>query len=253
MPKKSQQKVVLAHPHGHEVSARFYKSIYALLVWDAKHNNRLVNGGWLPNSSGANVTNARNEIVDAFLTMQGFDWLWFVDTDMVFEPDTLDRMLQTADKNERPIVGALCFKWKDGRQAVPTIYGFNDDNKIVEFYGYQTDALVNAMTGTGCLLIHKSVLTKMATQHAKPYQWFREEAYDGMPIGEDITFCLRALQLGFPIVVDTSISVGHEKPIVIDAAVFQAQIGQYAKHSGNTGKEQVGADATISDNTSAPG
>lgn len=220
--KRASASVAVAYPHAHEVSARFHKSMYALLVYDSKNRRRLVDGGWLPVSSGANVTNARNEIVEAFLKT-GIEWLWFIDTDMTFEPNVLDRLVAVADKKERPIVGALCFKWKDGKTAVPTIYGINENNQVVEFFDYQPNTLVPCMTGAGCVLIHRSVLLKMAEEFPKPYQWFREEAYNGMPIGEDITFCLRAIALGFDVFVDTSIQVGHEKPIVIDASVHQAQ------------------------------
>lgn len=251
-PKRTSATVAVAYPHAHEVSARWHKSMHALLVYDAKTNRRLIDGGWLPVSAGANVTNARNEIVAAFLET-GIDWLWFIDTDMVFPPDVLERLLKTADKRERPIVGALCFKWRNGREAVPTIYTINEENRIVENLGYPPDAVVPCLTGAGCILIHKSVLQKVGVEFPKPYQWFREDAYHGMPISEDLTFCLRAISQGFPVHVDTSIVVGHEKPVIIDHNVHAAQMAvrireaeaNAAQHSDHSGEESVAPDATI--------
>src|SRR5206468_643087 len=104
---------------------------------DAKNYQRVVNGGGhLANSSGANITNARNEVVDAFLDQHDADWLWFIDTDMTFDPDILDRLVKAAHPEKRPIVGALCFSLKDGTRAVPTIYQIRDDNRLGRVFDY---------------------------------------------------------------------------------------------------------------------
>ncbi len=46
------------------------------------------------------------------------------------------------------------------------------------------------------------------------YPWFQETHVKHLPVGEDITFCIRAGALGIPVHVDTSIKVGHEKPFI---------------------------------------
>lgn len=215
----------MAYPHGHEVSARFHKSLLNLLVYDAKTNARIVSGGGhLANSSGANIVNARNEIVDAFLEHHDADWLWFVDTDMTFEPDVLDRMVKAAHPEKRPILGALCFAWLNGNEASPTIYGFSPDNKVVRYFDYPRDQCIQVgATGTGCVLIHRSVLEKLRELHPKPWPYFAESTLGHLPVGEDITFCIRAGQAGFPVFVDTSIKIGHEKPFIVDEDLFNAQ------------------------------
>lgn len=54
----------------------------------------------LPIESGANIVTARNRIVRVFLENTDAEWLWMVDSDMTFEMDTLDRLLEVADKTE---------------------------------------------------------------------------------------------------------------------------------------------------------
>ena len=223
-PRKA-QKVVAAYPHPSQVAARFHKSWDALRQHDFGHLRRIAEGGGhLPNSSGANVTNARNEIVAMFLDQHDADWLWFVDTDMVFEPDILDRLVEAAHPTERPIMGALCFSLQDGFRACPTLYTIRDDGKAGRIYNYPPDRVMRVLTGSGCLLVHRSALVKIRDRGFDPaYPWFQETRTGDLPIGEDITFCIRAESLGIPVHVDTSIKCGHEKSYVVDEDVYLAQ------------------------------
>lgn len=225
-----EQKVVAAYPYPHSISARFHNCWDALRQYDFMHTQRIaVGGGRLANSSGANINNARNEIVQAFLASHTADWLWFIDTDMTFEPDTLDRLVKAAHPVERPIVGGLCFSWQQGNVAAPTLYVFRHDNKVGRMLGYEHDTLIRVLTGTGCLLIHRSALQKIGERNFNPaYRWFQETNVGDLPIGEDLTFCIRAESLGIPVYVHTGIKVGHEKPIVVDESVFDAQQATFA-------------------------
>lgn len=222
---KKQQKVVAAYPHPTLVSARFHKSWDALRQYDFGHYQRIADGGGhLPNSSGANVTNARNEIVAKFLDEHDADWLWFIDTDMVFPPDILDRLVEAAHPSERPIVGALCFSIQDGFRACPTLYMIRDDGLAGRIYNYPPNTVMRCLTGSGCLLIHRTALEKMRDRAFDPaYPWFQETRTKHLPIGEDITFCIRAESMGIPVHVDTRIQCGHEKTYVVDEAVYLAQ------------------------------
>lgn len=220
------QKVVVAYPYGHEVSARFHHSMVFLLTHDAKKSRRIIDGGgFLGNSSGANVTNARNEIVRAFLEKLDADWLLFVDTDMTFDPDLVDRMVKAAHPEKRPILGALCFSLQRGDVAAPTLYTFREDGLVGRMLDYPRGKVVQVgATGTGCLLIHRKVLEAVRDRgFSDAYPWFQETQVGSLPVGEDITFCIRAGALGFPVFVDTSIEVGHEKPFVVGESMFAAQ------------------------------
>lgn len=223
---RSMEKVAVSYPYATEGSMRFHHSLLGVFVRDAATSQRIVKGGELiAVSSGANITNARNEAVAAFLALPSQpDWLWFIDTDMVFPTDILDRLVGAADPVERPIVGGLCFSWQQGRFARPTTYTLRTDGQVGVIWNYPPEQLFEVdATGTGCLLIHRSVLEAVGERYGEPYRWFRETEIADKPIGEDITFCIRARALGFPVFVDSRVKVGHEKTIVVDEDLYRAQ------------------------------
>lgn len=241
--------VAYCHPVG-EVGARFHTSLLDLIVRDHATSGHVV--AHMPLSSGANIVTARNKIVKTFLESTTCEWLWFLDADMTFQPDTLDRLLASADKKERPIMGGLCFALLKGeaQEIVPTLYGFSQAQQMVRYNGFPENQVVQVVgTGAACLLVHRSVFETILnlrwTQEREdahvaqfgvvsgravgslvfppPWPWFQEQITGlnwGDSISEDLTFCLRAAQAGFPVHVDTSIEIGHVKPVVIDKEAF---------------------------------
>lgn len=223
--------MTIAYPYATEESARFGLCMQELVRASA---NRLNHPAWrAANSSGANITNARNEIVASWLRNSDADWLFFFDTDMIADgvdgrtgSDLIERLVRAAHPVDRPIVGALCFSWQRGNVAAPTMYVIRADNKVGRMLDYPRDQLVEVdATGTGCVLVHRSVFEKVLASGKGPaaYPWFQETALGDLPLGEDVTFMLRARACGFPVFVDTSIKVGHEKKIIVDENVFAAQ------------------------------
>lgn len=254
--RKDKGGVFLAVPSGRNPDLQFLQSLMHLQAYDALNNRRILGQGSFLISPGTNVAHQRNQLVRKFLDT-GIEWLLFVDDDMTFEPDALDRLLDAADPIERPIVGALCFAWivSANQQVTPTIYMLGEkdgETKLVRHTGYPRDALVpcNA-TGTGFLLVHRRVFVELAKRWQTPFLWFDymewghqfsqwgtipgtdiEYAGAGDHIGEDITFCLRAgsehgnrpdYQGGgevFPVFVDTRVKIGHRKTLTIDEAEY---------------------------------
>ena len=80
----------------------------ALQAHDAQGPRQLVDV--LPYHAGPNLSAPRNELVTRFLEHPAApEWFFSLDTDMSFAPDLLERLLDVADEDERPIVGAVCF------------------------------------------------------------------------------------------------------------------------------------------------
>lgn len=251
-------KVMIAVPTGGNPEPQFMRSMLFLQVYDAKSHGYVVHGGSYIQKEGTNVSHSRNQLVKTFLE-GGWEWLWFIDDDMVFDttPDILDRLMEVADEKERPIVGALCFARLRGehQEVVATIYGLAEkdgETKLVRQTGYPREQLVPVTaTGTGCLLVHRRVFVELAKRWQTPWPWFDytewghthsawgtipgtdvEYAGPGDHIGEDITFCLRAGSPHgnredydgsgevFPVYVDTRIKCGHIKKFVVDEAEY---------------------------------
>jgi len=162
---------------------------------------------------------ARNLLTEKFLE-SGADYLWFLDQDAVFLPQTLDRLLS----RKMPIVSALemmrietcCYPMAligppnpdTGKYRIqaPEVYQFAAEHydctsnrpQILE-PPPQGSLLETGFTGCHCLLIRRDVIEGMEPP------WF--EGYN--PGGEDQYFCEKAGALGIPTYVDLSVFVGH--------------------------------------------
>ena len=228
-------RVLLAFPStGHDISTRFLRSVVELDVFDRErgvqawetlgapeHPNpvelRLLYN-YVAIEATANLAKARNRLVDEFLhTYTDCDWLWFCDTDMVFEPDTMHRLVARAVDCDVKILGALCVVvTADG--PIPTMF-IDDPETITQvMLDWEPNQVAQvAATGTGCLLVHRSVLQDMFDKSGGSKNcWFGFDIRHGASgkewaLGEDVSFCLRAGEAGHSVHVDTTCHVGHHK------------------------------------------
>ena len=210
--------VVIGYLSGGDTRIEFTRSIGAVTAHSIGNNLPLV--GALPHVSGPRIAAGRNHLVESFLASPG-EWLLMVDDDMSFDGDVIDRFLKVADAEKRPIVGGLAFA--TGRDGIfPTLFQVHPEAQVpVRITAWPLDDLVEVdATGAACLFVHRSVFERMSDEYPKPWQWFQETQLNGSTVGEDMTFCLRARALGFPIVVDTSIKFGHVKARIIDEDEF---------------------------------
>jgi hypothetical protein len=159
------------------------------------------------------VAQARNNGVELAQKFNA-DYIFFLDSDMVFPPNALFRLLL----HGRDIVGATYTK----RVAPFGILG----TKVAEQPAVLTGELLEMQRiPTGCLLIRMSVFDKLA----KPYFRFDVDA-NGSIVGEDYVFCDKAREAGFRIWCDAALSremghIGlnvHRLPI---RAVHDAELG----------------------------
>ena len=226
--------VVLGFLHPGNVSADFMRSVVNLLIFDMGHDQLITDkGGWLPLPAGPNLSAPRCKLVRSFLE-SGIEWLWMLDSDMTFPPQTLNRLMDSAS-SERPIVGGLCFGRtnEDGLVYFPTLFDFDETGQAYRYQTYPADTLIEVgATGTACLLIHRDVLVKMGENFPEPLPWFQEEvnSFGGLN-GEDVTFCLRARSLGFPIYVDTGVKLGHVKGFEINEQVYEEWYERSNRHT----------------------
>lgn len=219
--------VSVGYVHGTEVAHSWHRSLIDLLGHDISHHQRIVEGGpWLSVRYGTGgIVEARNKVAAQFLDTDT-EWLWWVDTDMGFAPDTVDRLLDAADPAERPVVGALCFaqaeRGVDGMGGFrctpkPTLFGWgerdNGEQGFAPIWDYPRDQLVEvAGTGSACILIHRTALEKVAADHGTWYSQMVNPS-TGQLIAEDLSFCARLLQVGIHIYVDTRVKTSHLKQL----------------------------------------
>lgn len=237
MTKVPTPETAVAYLHPGEVSASFSMSLLKLMLHET------FRAGVPPFvmaqrcASGAIVA-GRNDIARDFLDRTKSNWLLFVDSDMGFAPDTLERLLKSANRWERPVVGALCFGLRREGQdpdtlaerfrTFPTVYVWREypdrvGFEVVADYPRDELALVSA-TGAACVLIHRRVLETIRERDGD--NWFSPVTH---PIGpttfsEDMSFCVRVAAADFPMYVDTSIKTCHDKGgVFLDELAFDRQ------------------------------
>ena len=234
--------VTVAYVHPNEVTTSWHQALLSLIGYDLGSGCRVARGGWLAmRCYGADgIPAARNKAVTQFLSEKDADWLFWIDTDMGFEPDTVDRLLEVADPVERPIVAGLCFAQKqtvpDGmggwRTALaPTIYDWTTiegtgETGFLSRREYPANTLLRcAGTGSACILIHRSVFERFAAAgNGEPYDRIPNPTAGGRLLGEDLSFCLRAGALDIPIHVHTGVRTTHFKPAWFAEQDYWAQL-----------------------------
>ena len=152
------------------------------------------------------IEKARNELVWNAAN-ENATHLMMIDSDMVFPPDGIDRLL----KHDVDIVGGLYY----GRMH-PKAMAFykNPDGTVTNFDPKQPPGLYEVdFVATGFMLINMRVFTKLEP----PFFTFtyNPEFFglrnQGMltPTGEDSYFCLTAKEAGYKVFVDNTIQLGH--------------------------------------------
>jgi hypothetical protein len=238
------EKVTIGYPHLDTFGANFVESAFRMVAYDKAHGNHLMhNTGLLNNGAlvpvwgrSVELSHARNTGAAAFLSGES-EWLLWWDSDIGAEQDALEKLLEVADPVTAPIVGGLCFiegeythDFRGGLRSAlsPTLYdwawipgvdGHPGTYKMIPRADWVPgDVTRVGATGTGFLLTHRSVYEKisvwLSNQGAPPNIWFERIAGpDGERCGEDVSFCLRAHQLGLPVMVHTGVITTHQKTI----------------------------------------
>ena len=216
--------VCLAYVHSNRVSYSWHQSMMHAVLYDAGRDGHVIRGGYLATRYGTDgLVAARNQTVEMFLRKPA-EWLWWIDTDMAFDPDALYRLLDAAHPVQRPVVGGLCFVWRESEtdgmggfrhEAIPTIYDWH--NGFAPRKNYERDALVQC-AGTGCalILIHRTVFEKVGDD---PYNR-RLNPETGRPFGEDLSFCTRLAEHDIPLHVHTGVKTTHHKELWVSERDF---------------------------------
>ena len=192
------------------------------------------------------IYNARNTIAKNAVEA-GFDYVLWLDSDMVFPSDTLKRLLE--DMDGRDYVSGLCLSRK--KNSAPCIQsdvrwwveGNEAKTSMDVFTEYPRDSLFEvAGSGFACVMTSTVLLTKMVELYGAPF-------YPLMGMGEDTTFCFRARQAGFKLYCDSRVKIGHigqriynEDSYIIEHEVMKKyelrreatrNIGEYKKECGD--------------------
>lgn len=160
--------------------------------------------------TSALINNARTNNGLAFLESEA-EWALLIDSDMVWFPEAIIRLLKTAKEQKAKVVSGLTFMQQKAR-IVPHAYAMipnqkgGDGKPILAPYAllpsFEEPFKVEA-TGGACLLVHRDVYAdvKKMTEKTTAYYW-QEETYsprNKKQKGEDLVFCERIKAVGYDI------------------------------------------------------
>lgn len=161
-------------------------------------------------SSSSLVYDARNTL--AKQALQGeFDRVLWLDSDMEFKTDLMERLMKDMDENGLDMVGGLYFSRKE--PIVPVVYqkvGYfhsDEDDSVtpaaLNYYEYPKDELFPCEgIGFGSVLVKADLIKKVQDKHGLPFSPI-------LGFGEDLSFCVRARDVGATIMCDSRIKLGH--------------------------------------------
>lgn len=165
---------------------------------------------------GSLIYTSRNNLAQQAIQMDA-DYVFWLDSDMVFEPDTLIRMLKTVKERNIDILSGLYFRRV--KPYSPVLFDKLDIRKNIcswsEFKKIPDDVFEIGGCGFGCVLMETSVFLSVQSKHGNMFAPISNN-------GEDIAFCWRARDCGYTIYCDPSVICGHIGKIIVDENFYQA-------------------------------
>lgn len=165
---------------------------------------------------------ARNIIAGNAYT-NGFDRVLFLDSDMTFPKDMIARLSADMDKGYDLVTG-LYFTRRP--PIKPNIfekmwYNSNTDAGAVQFTEYPEGLVDIEACGFGCCMVSIDLFKRVGEKFGSPFT-----PLDG--VGEDLSFCWRAVQIGAKMCCDTTIKCNHIGQAVFNEEYYKLQ--GVAKH-----------------------
>ena len=176
---------------------------------------------------GNQIGRQRQVALETFYDKSDFDWILWVDSDIVLTEDALQKVWMAADKNERPVVTGTYFISKENEQSLmapyPAVFNWveGQEYQIAYLHPLPKDVLVKVgSAGFGFVLMHRNAITKMRQVHgAKPY--FNETGVGEQFVSEDINFFRMMHQAGVPLYTHTGAVVKHIKRFALDVEYYK--------------------------------
>ena len=164
------------------------------------------------------IYDSRNTFASKAIT-GGYDRIMWFDSDMVFAPDTLERLSKDMDEG-RDFVCGICFKRH--YPTAPVVYkhltyqtGTEIRAKAEAYTDYPQNSIFEVeAAGFGCVLMKVDLLRRIWDTFGPPFDPLTQ-------MGEDLSCCWRIKKLGVPMYCDSSVKVGHIGQMIFDETMYR--------------------------------
>lgn len=158
----------------------------------------------------APVDTARNQLAKRAVE-EGFDRVLWIDSDMTFEPDMMQRLSAGIDAGYDVVTGLY---FKRTFPLVPVIYSSidKDEPRIEPYLDYPKDSIFPiAGCGFGGVMMRAEVLADLDEPPFLPF-WH---------LSEDLSFCVRMAEKGRKIACDSRVKLGHMGTIIFNEKMYK--------------------------------
>ena len=163
--------------------------------------------------SGSLVYSARNMLAAEAID-SGCDRVLWLDSDMQFSPDLMERLAADMDEGAEYVCG-LFFRRKP--PITPLIYKDIEGEQLKIYNDYPADRVFEiAGSGFGAVMISAKMLKQVYDAFGPPFN------PGGGGLGEDVAFCVRARKLGCRLYCDSRVKVGHIGTVVFGEDYYKA-------------------------------
>ena len=157
---------------------------------------------------GSLIPKQRNFIAQKCL-WRGDDLL-FIDSDILFDPEEINKLIQS----DKDIIGGI-YKARRKPYKMEVYYCKEDDEENLINYRIEDIPKENFICdgiGAGFFYIKHRVLKKMYSydfvmKYGHPFSMYNLK--NGSQLGEDLSFCLRAKKAGFDVWCNPDVNLGH--------------------------------------------
>lgn len=211
----------IAVPCAQVVEPKVLQSMMSVVNYSSQHGVRIP---FIGVTERVLIEDARNTLAETFLKSP-VEWLFWMDSDMIFPPDTLVKLFDVAEKKNAKMVTGIYYQRKGS--YYPCLWSRGDElddgtktalespkGKLNKYLGTfliphpdKKEPFKVHAAGFGCVLIHRSVFEIMK----RP--WFQ---FVKGTCSEDFYFFVNAHELGFELWVEPTIDLGHlgDSPVI---------------------------------------
>lgn len=219
---KSYGTVAIAWCDNGMVDGKFAESMVAVALQAA------INGIQITHSvrvAGNQIGRQRQALFDHWADEIKTDWIFWIDSDIVFDIKHFVELFIAADPVNRPIVSGVYFisKQAEGTLAspMPAIFNQVSDNLIQHVHPLPMEELIEIdSAGMGFVLMHKSIVPKLRQKFPDESLFGEEDKLGDKYVGEDIVFFRKVRKAGIPVFAWTGCLVQHMKRFLFDADYY---------------------------------
>lgn len=200
-------KILIAVPCMDQVPAPFAQSLAMI---------QKVGDCVLAMQMGSLIYTSRNNLATRAIQSEA-DYVFWMDSDMVFAPDTLVRMVDVLQKNKLDILTGIYFRRV--QPFSPVLFDMleiRDQRASWTSFNEIPDGLFEVGgCGFGCVLMDTGVFIDVQSK-------FKQMFAPIGNVGEDLSFCWRARECGYKIYCDPSIVCGHVGYQIVDDKFYKS-------------------------------